>query len=274
MSNIDTAALKDVSGQLHNEGYAIVRNVLTPEQIDTYKTEAYRIFDEETAAAAKGLRKYDADYLMYADYGDHIFNLVRKTRVFDELYENPIVLSVLEQTMKEKFILTQTEMRRPRQNMPEGSANAYHRDGRILVDADLWVIAFWVLEDVTDKNGPTIIIPRSHKHPVDMETEAANAVTLLANAGDLVFMNANTLHQASNPKEDSSRWVLIFSYNQWFLKPAVDHTRLFTRDEVAAMSPKLRELFGFTSLPPSDERKRMYTCRPWEEVSGEFVFKS
>jgi ectoine hydroxylase-related dioxygenase (phytanoyl-CoA dioxygenase family) len=99
-------------------------------------------------------------------------------------------------------------------------------------------------------------------------------VELTANAGDLVFMTSNTLHKAGKPVSDASRWVLIITYNQWFLKPAVDHTRMFTRAEVDAMSPVLRELFGFTSIPPFDERKRMYTCRPWEEVSEEFVFKS
>jgi ectoine hydroxylase-related dioxygenase (phytanoyl-CoA dioxygenase family) len=272
MSDHDISNIHTISNHLKDEGYAIVRNVLTSEKVRFYLTEVTRIYIEEKEAAEKGLRQNDADYQMYHKYGDQIFNLVRKSRVFDELYENSVVMAVLKETMKNKFILTQTEIRRPKINEKVGSANLFHRDGRIVVDADLWISAFWVLEDVTETNGPTTIIPRSHKQPLDPKENSDKAINLLANAGDLIFINANTLHMANKPLDNASRWILIFTYNQWYLKPTVDHTQLFSRSQVEAMTPVLRELFGYTSIPPSDERKCMYTCRPWNEVSDEFVF--
>lgn len=264
--------IQDVSGRVFNQGFAICKGVLAPEQVAMYRAEAYRLYEAEQYAASQGTRMHDADYKMYTEYGDHIFNLARKTRVFDSLYEHPLVTSVLESVMKNKFILTQTEMRRPKRGAVAGSANVYHRDGRLLVDADLWVTAFWLLEDATLENGPTTVIPRSHKREIASEAAEDEAVTLTAQAGDLIFMNANLLHKASASKNNSSRWVLIITYNQWFLKPAVDHTRYFKRVDVDAMTPMLQQLFGFTSFPPFDERKRMYTCRPWSEIADEMNF--
>ena len=85
-------------------------------------------------------------------------------------------------------------------------------------------------------------------------------------------MNANLLHKTGRNIDGTSRWVLIVTYNPWFIKPSVDHTRLFTRQEFEAMSPQLKQIYGFTSVPPSDERKRVYTCRPWEEIMDEIHF--
>lgn len=267
-SAIDPARVQDIAARLKRDGYALCGQVLSPEQVDMYRREAMRLYDEEQRGIASGERLQQADYLMYRDYGDHIFNLARKTRRFDALYEHPLVVETLKETMQARFVLTQTEMRRPRKSVANGSANLFHRDGRVLLDADLWVIAFWVLEDVTLESGPTFVVPGSHRKPIDVDPETHN-VPLLAKAGDLVFMNANTVHKAGPKLNDLSRWVLIISYNQWYLKPAVDHTKMFTLEQVDAMSPVLRELFGFTTVPPADERVRMYTCRPWSETRRE-----
>jgi len=265
---IDAGRIKDISTRLMRDGYALCSQVLSPEQVAQYKAEAYRLYDDEQRGVAAGQRQGQADYEMYKDYGDHIFNLARKTRRFDALYEHPLVVETLRATMQNRFVLTQTEMRRPRKAVANGSANVFHRDGRVLLDADLWVVAFWVMEDVTLDNGPTYVVPGSHRKDLGADPEA-HCVPVLAKAGDLIFMNANTLHKAGPKLDDSSRWVLIITYNQWYLKPAVDHTKMFTLPQVDAMSPTLRELFGFTTVPPADERQRMYTCRPWDEVRGE-----
>jgi ectoine hydroxylase-related dioxygenase (phytanoyl-CoA dioxygenase family) len=268
---VDPSYVKDVSQQLIRDGFALCPQVLDAEQVARYRAEACHLYDEEQRQIAAGQRDGDADYLMYRDYGDHIFNLARKTRGFDALYEHPLVIETLRATLKSRFVLTQTEMRRPRKQVANGSANVFHRDGRVLLDADLWVVAFWILEDVTLANGPTYMVPGSHRRDLGGDPEDGRAVPVLAKAGDLCFMNANTLHKAGPKLDDSSRWVLIITYNQWYLKPAVDHTRIFSPDEVDEMSPTLRELFGYTSMPPADERKRMYTCRPWEEVRSELL---
>jgi ectoine hydroxylase-related dioxygenase (phytanoyl-CoA dioxygenase family) len=269
-SFVDPSYIKDVSERLIRDGYALCPQVLDTELVGRYCLEARSLYDEEQRQIAAGHRDRDADYLMYRDYGDHIFNLARKTRCFDALYEHPLVIETLRATLKSRFVLTQTEMRRPRKQAALGSANVFHRDGRVLLDADLWVVAFWMLEDVTLTNGPTYMVPGSHRRDVGGDPEDGRAVPIMAKAGDLCFMNANTLHKAGPKLDDSSRWVLIITYNQWYLKPAVDHTRMFTLPQVDAMSPTLRELFGYTSVPPADERRRMYTCRPWEEVRREF----
>lgn len=256
--------------RLGEDGYVILPGVMSAGEVARYQAEAYRLHADDQQAAARQQRQNDADFKMYSEYGDHIFNLARKTRVFDALYEHPVVVSILQAVMKNKFILTQTEMRRPRPNVRSGSANRFHRDARIITDTHLWVTAFWTLEDVTPTNGPTVVLPGSHRRKTAAEDETGAGVTLLSRAGDLTLMDSNLLHKASESLDGSSRWILIFTYNQWFLKPTVDHTRYFTLAQVDAMSPALREMFGFTSIPPSDERKRMYTCRPWEEIRDEF----
>jgi ectoine hydroxylase-related dioxygenase (phytanoyl-CoA dioxygenase family) len=261
-----------IASTLKTRGYATVQNVLSKDAVKRYLDEASRLYADEQAGIADGSRLKDADYQMYKGYADHLFNIARKSRVYDELYEHPLVISVLERVFGHKFIMTQTEMRRPKPDPRPGSANVYHRDGRVLVDADFWITVFWPFEKVTINEGPTFVVPESHKKEVDMTGGPPEEVKFLAEPGDLIFMNSNLLHKAGPMLSDKSRWVLIVTYNSWFLKPAVDHTKMLRRSEVETMSPMLRELFGFTSIPPADEKRRMYTCRPWEEIVDELDF--
>jgi ectoine hydroxylase-related dioxygenase (phytanoyl-CoA dioxygenase family) len=253
---------------IKDKGFAVLPGTLSPVEVERYLRETTRLYAMDQTAVAQNIRQNDADFKMYAQHADHIFNLARKTRVFDELYQNPVLMQILAALLGENFILAQTEIRRPKVGAMSGSANSYHRDGRFIADDEMWVTAFWPLEDVTAENGPTVVLPGSHRNNMETTREEA-AVPLLARPGDLIIMNSNVLHKSAEMQTTRSRWVLIITYCRWYLKPAIDHTRYFNKAAVNNMSPTLRQLFGYTSIPPSDERKRMYTCRPWDEIRDE-----
>ena len=86
-------------------------------------------------------------------------------------------------------------------------------------------------------------------------------------------MNSNLLHKASRNEDRKSRWLFIPTYNPWFIKPSIDYTKVFTKQQFDQLTEKQKQIFGFTSIVPHDETKRFYTLRPWEEQIDEIEFR-
>ena len=252
------------------KGFYIEPNVLTATEIDKYLSHLHSMYlDWKKLASSEEGNKYK-DIQMYKDYGDHIFNLARKTRFFDSLIDHGKICKILDQLFDERYILTQSEARSPRRDAAQGSANLFHRDARFSSEKTLWVIALICLENITDINGPTSVIPGSHAH-TNPSKDSNPPINLLAKAGDVIFIDGNLLHKATENFSGLSRWVIILTYNNWALKPTIDHTRYLKGSELFTASRKLIDLFGITSLPPADERLRIYTCTDWETIKDEFI---
>lgn len=270
--NNESGILK-VAQQIAVEGFCQVKSVISKEAATGYCAEAHRLLQQQNLELKQGIRQSYADYRMYQYSGDHFYNLPRKTRKFDPLLGHPFAVAVLDKLLNAQSILSQTELRRPLKDADQSNKGyQFHRDARMMVKENFWTVVFWMLEDFTETNGATVVIPRTQYTSEPIDTEKAEKITILGKAGDVFFMNANLLHKTGKNIDGTSRWVLISTYNPWFIKPSVDHTKLFTRSEFEPMSPQLKQVYGFTSVPPSDERKRVYTCRPWEEIADEIEF--
>ena len=269
----DESGILKVAKEIAVEGFCQVQSVISKEEASDCCAEAMRLLQQEKLELEQGIRQSYADYRTYQYSGNHLYNLPRKTRKFDFLLGHPFVVATLDKLFNAQSILSQTELRRPVKGADKNNRGyQFHTDGRMPVKESLWAVLFWMFEDFTKTNGATIVIPRTQFASEPVDTEKAEKVTILGKAGDLFFMNANLLHKTGENVDGTSRWVLIPTYNPWFIKPSVDHTKLFTRSEFEQMSPQLKQIYGFTSVPPSDERKRVYTCRPWEEMVDEIAF--
>ena len=256
--------------QFKKRGFFRLEHVISSSEAAIYRNHALEFDKVEKSKIAEGLREDDVDYQTYNFTGSHHYNTPRQTRVFDPLLGHETVIRVLDAIFDAPCILSQTELRNPAHNLLDSGANAWHRDGRQLLPADLWVIVFWLLNDVTDTNGPTEIKPGT-QHGTGCD-ESSQPVHLTGKAGDIVFMNSNLLHRATLNTDGEPRWIFIPTYVPWFIKPSADFTKMFDRPTFDDFSETVRQVFGYTSIVPVDERKRLYTLRPWQEIVDDIPF--
>jgi len=94
------------------------------------------------------------------------------------------------------------------------------------------------MDEVTENNGPTIIIPKTHRHDLGGRQEEKPQVILTGNPGDIIIMNSNLLHKASRNEDGKSRWLFIPTYNPWFIKPSMDYTKVFTKRQFEQLTEK------------------------------------
>lgn len=276
--NTNDDELKRIAQQILVEGHAKIEGVLTPAEVQSYIQVARFITEQEQIKIDKGLRNSDVDFQLYQYSGNHFYNPTRQYRQYDALIGHPLIHQVLEHLFGTKAILSQTELRNPAQNLTDSYAFEWHRDGRQVTEDPSWTIVFWMLNDVDLDSGPTEVIERSHRVSyVGRQAERrppqdSMPKKILAKAGDVVFMDSNLLHRGTLKTSQKDRWYFIPTYSPWYFKPSMDYTKVFTRKQFDALTDLQKQVFGFTTVPPHDERKRVYTMRPWQEVVHEFHF--
>lgn len=213
------------------DGYELLGRVLEPEVAHWYRNQAVDLYD------ARGTHPY------YNGYADHVYNVIRLTSVFDDLYAHPRVTDRVEKILGHHYHLSQTELRSTRPDAEPGSANVWHQDSKFPADG-LTVLAFWALDNVTLENGATQI------------RSGIREITLTLEPGEVALMDANTFHRSQPNLNGQSRWLLIVTYVRWWMKPSVDHTQI----DRPYLTPLERQLYGLTSRPPWNTDERILTC--------------
>lgn len=195
---------------LAEDGFCIFRNVLQPAKIRATLDEVNRLEAEEKATAGHEYQKCDDGAL-------RIHNLLNKSLAFDIFYRHPLVVAAAQQILGDELKLSMLVSRNPIQ----GRAQKLHVDwrGRTLNPGDYQACtAMWLLEDYTTDNGPTRLVPSSHKDCVDpssvLEDRFApypGEVRIVEKAGTLVVFNGHIWHAGTENISGRSR-ASLYAY--------------------------------------------------------------
>ncbi len=125
-----------------------------------------------------------------------------------------------------------------------------------------------VLEDQTENNGCTVLIPGSHLSGKYCEQEAfPTAVPMKARAGDLVFWDSRIWHGARQNTSGGTRWAMIATFCRWWIKQAFDIPGNLPQELYDQLSDQEKSVLGYCSVPYDNEArgidmKRSYALLP------------
>jgi ectoine hydroxylase-related dioxygenase (phytanoyl-CoA dioxygenase family) len=107
-----------------------------------------------------------------------------------------------------------------------------------------------MLDDFTEENGSTWILPRSHlrKERPDDEQFFKEAIQATGKAGDILVFNSNVFHSAGKNTTDNGRRALPIVFCKSSMKQLLDYPRAFGSKE---FSPEIKQLLGYDSRVPS-----------------------
>lgn len=243
--------------QLDEEGYVLIRNVIPEAERSQMVARLNKLYGEMEAA---GANTYPGDV---GKTERLILNLHNKDERFVELLDHPAIFPLIQHMMqsgsyqnKEPFIVTQFSARDPHTGIP---AQQLHIDSRFPGPPfALMGIALWMLDDFSIESGATRLVPKSHLRSSYPENgvEYPDEIRAVAPAGSVLIYNGSAWHGGGAKLKELERWSVIVSYARWFVKPAFDMTQNTPPQLYATLTPQRRELFGFTTVPPSDERIR------------------
>lgn len=134
-------------------------------------------------------------------------------------------------------------------------ATFVHRDIRIYVPTmNIMLNMLIMLDDFTEENGATLLLPYSHlveAKPSD-EFFHANAIKANGKKGSILLFNSNIWHAAGINSTNQQRRAMPLTFSKPFLKQQMDYCRVFGYQNVEKMNEQKRQLLGFNSRVPSD----------------------
>lgn len=148
-------------------------------------------------------------------------------------------------------------------------AHYVHRDVRSYSpDLPLIINTLVMLDDFTEHNGATYLMPGSHRTHPEKPTDKeffAKAIRALAPAGSILMFDSNIWHSGGENTTDNDRCSVTPMYCQPFVKPQFDYPRVLGYDKGDKYSAFMRQIIGYNSRIPAtlDEwyqppEKRMY----------------
>jgi ectoine hydroxylase-related dioxygenase (phytanoyl-CoA dioxygenase family) len=246
-SSIDTARaaahLDQAKRELESQGYCVVENVLSRQEISALKT---RLVEQAQGERARGLSFHDGGS---ARPNQRVWMLVNKGRVFRDLMLHPIIDALMGHLLGPDYLLSSLTA-----NIagPGGEPMVLHTDqGYLGFWTPVPVVAniAWMLDDFSDANGGTRLIAKSHLNQTATQRSSTFAPSDAANypkpedtiaaegkAGSILCFDGRMWHGTGANSTDRPRHALL-SY----------HCRPFVRQQ---------ENFSLGLLPAIRESER------------------
>src|SRR5215469_11139838 len=167
--------IERAKAELDSDGYCTIENVLSSEEVKALKA---RLIEQAEGERARGVSFHDGGA---ARPNQRVWMLVNKGRVFRDLMLHPIVDALMGHLLGSDYLLSSLTA-----NIagPGGEPMVLHTDqGYVGFWTPVPVVAniAWMLDDFTEGNGGTRLVPRSHLNQDATPRSSAFAPSAVAN---------------------------------------------------------------------------------------------
>jgi ectoine hydroxylase-related dioxygenase (phytanoyl-CoA dioxygenase family) len=230
-----TTSVEEVTGALERDGYAVVEGMLSPQEVRVARDDVLRLL-QTTPTGRNDFEGFSTR---------RVYALFAKTRVFDGPATHPLVLGVLDNVL-ESYQLSAPQAI---QIGPGETAQSLHRDDGVYPIArphpELVVNTMWALDDFTEANGATHVVPGSHKW-VDQRPDASTpSLRAVMPAGSVMFFLGSVYHGGGANMTDRPRLGVILEYVAGWLRQQENQYLAVPREVARALPQRLQELLGY-----------------------------
>jgi len=234
------AMVDDIVATLKASGYATIPDAVSEKQVEAARRELDEIL-EHTPAGRDDFEGRNTR---------RVYALFAKTRALDEMATHPVVLGVLDE------ILGHYQLSAPAAIAigPGEVAQPLHPDDAIYPvprpHQALVVNVMWPLEDFTEANGATRIVPGSHRW-IDERPDAATATTTVEMPARTALVYLGSVwHGGGANRTEHTRLGVVLHYASAWLRPVENHVLAVPPGMAGDLPPRLQELLGYNIYPP------------------------
>ena len=236
---------------LDRDGYVVIEHAMGPDLLDELRARILQLFDEEGDRAGHEFKT--------EEHARRLANLVDKGNVFRRAIVLPAVLERVRHVLGPDAKLSSLNARSADPHTDVGQP--LHVDMAAIPDEKgYWVCnSVWMLDDFTTDNGPTRMVPGSHRwgtRPQDVLTDPLaphpDEVMLTGKAGSICVMNAHMWHAGTANRSAAPRLAMHAFYCRRD-KPQQQYQKQLLRPEVqAGLTREVRAILALDD-PLNDE---------------------
>ncbi|KAI9028530.1 phytanoyl-CoA dioxygenase family [Hyaloraphidium curvatum] len=235
--------LKSRLTSLFRDGYVIVEDMLSEAELRGLEAGLAPLLDGHSLGrnAFEGLTT------------QRVYGLLGKSRAFDGLAANPIMMELLDRVLQPNYLLTAYQAIKI---LPgEEQQNLHTDDSFIRVPRPrqpFSVAVIYAIDDFTATNGATVVVPGSHVWGQDRIPDATKdrIIPVVMKRGSGVIFLSTLWHGGGKNTSDKPRLAITAQYLEPYLRPQENQFLLVPFAEVLMMPNKLKSLLGYSIHPP------------------------
>lgn len=259
---LEGQSFKDLQAQFGRDGYIVFENVLSGEDLACIQDALAPHLTQDM----KGRNDFEGLKT------NRVYSLLAKSPVFADLAIHPLTMAFVEAELGQSCLLSSCLAI----NLHPGeTVQPWHYDVAHM-DMDrphpaFGVSAFWAIDDTTEENGATEIIPGSHLWPEnDITGGVANgsfqdkherateddpgarddSVKVTLKAGSLMLAKGTLWHRGGSNRSDKPRMIITPQYCSGWMRQLENMMATMSREEAAKLPKRAQELLGYSIHPP------------------------
>lgn len=243
----DTESFQWALGELERDGFAVLPDVLSADEVARLRSRLVEVARRERAAGIDHDPKWED-----GPRNQRVFGLLNKGIEFVELVEHPVAMALMGHLLDPMFLLSSVTA-----NItgPGGYPMYLHYDQDYVPGPwppfPLVANIIWMLDDFTEENGATRFVPGSHHEdhagwsPETMAERSAETISVGGRAGSLVCLDGRVLHQTgANSTADQLRHGVIAYYCQPWIRQQENASLSILPETWPTLPGRVRELVG------------------------------
>ncbi len=260
-----TADADSILDAMSRDGAAIVTGLAEPAVVDSIRAELRPHLD------ARGLEtESDFNGSLTLRIYSSLLGLAPSAAA---LVDHDLVIAVANRALLPHCATYQVGSLTGIEILPGESAQALHRDDSLypieISGLELQIGVMWALDDFTEQNGATRVVPRSHRFlrswhlPGLDDWEAA-----VMPRGSALFYLGSTWHGGGANLSDAPRMGLINTYSLGWLRQEANQYLEMPPEVAQRFGPRLRALLGYTAHGAGDDLigKFRGECPAWVDT--------
>ena len=225
--------------QIEKQGYVVIEDVLSAEELATIKAEIGPLLKETGRNAFEGYKT------------QRLYAVLTKTRALDRLVDHPRILAMLDKMFMPNYLLSQLQVINL---LPGESGQPLHYDDGFYPiprpRAGLGAASIWAIDDFTHTNGATVIVPNSHTWDDERKPQPEEAISAVMKAGSVLFYPGTLWHGGGANQSDANRLAVTCQYCEPWLRTQENYFLGTPLEVVAEVSEDIRRMLGYSIHPP------------------------
>ena len=238
--NVDAKLVESLLGEVHEHGYVIITELVSRETMAGIKAEVLQFLTHDGRNEFEGFKTR------------RIYSVIEKTLACNPLVDHPLILALLDTILMNNYLLSQLqaidvypgEVRQP----------LHHDDGFYPIPrprAPFSAATIWAIDDFTEENGATLVIPGSHswgnRQPGPDPDDLRPAVMP---AGSVVFFLGTLWHGAGANKSSEPRMAATAQYCEPWARQQENYSLAISRERARLCSSEIQTMLGYSMLFP------------------------
>ena len=228
---------------IRDQGYSVAEGVVSDALMTRIRSELAAHFEK----SPRGRNDFEGFE------SQRLYALPGKSASSAELIEHPLVLGLADQFLRADYRLSaaiaiklhggETPQDFHRDDNPAGAPDTGVRD--------MWGLStIWMLDDFSETNGATEVIPGSHKWPMELAADDSKAVRVCAPAGSVLLFAGNLIHRGGPSRVGEQRLGITIQYAQPWLRTIENYSLSMPPEKAAHFSDRMQALLGYSVAAP------------------------